>query len=44
MKLFKFYVLNEVILINADGSSGTTFQVIDFSYCCNFYNLETYII
>lgn len=44
MKLFKFYVSNEVFLIHSDGSSKSAFLVIDFSFCNNYYNLENYII
>jgi len=44
MKLFKFYVVNEIILINSDGSSENLYSVIDFNFCNNYYNLENYII
>lgn len=44
MKLFKFYVLNEIILIDSDGSGGIFYSVIDFNYCNNYYNLEMYMI
>jgi hypothetical protein len=44
MKLFKFYIVNEVILIDSDGSSKCNFLAIDFTFCSNYYNLENYLI
>jgi len=44
MKLFKFYITNEVVVINSDGSSKSHFLVIDFIFCNNYHNLENYLI
>ncbi len=36
--------MNEVIVIDSDGSSKSNFLTIDFSFCNNYYNLENYLI
>ena len=43
MKLFKFYISNEIVIINLDGSSELNEMIIDFNFCNNYYSLETYI-
>lgn len=36
--------MNEVILIDSDGSSKCNYLTIDFTFCSNFYNLENYLV
>lgn len=44
MKLVKCSILNEVIIINIDGSIRLVHLVFNASFCSNYHYLENYLI